>query len=125
MNYTDDHRDCLIQSISDLSKDVNGVRIRRRWGEISDDALESMFRGYKLLAEHEMQRQRLYQAEQQQQFERDISSTIAMGAQDRATAIRWIVEGDCSDGDGYDAQYALTMRGLPRDYVLKLLGELN
>lgn len=48
-------------------------------------------------------------------FEKTVSETIAYGAGDRATAIRWLMYSDA--GTKYDAEYFEYLNGLPCGYL--------
>jgi len=102
---------------SDLYKDVNGFRPRShefydatpaRKQEIWESLLEDLDR------ENEYQRQ--LNAEAVISFERILISMITMGAPDRLTAIKWLVD---AEDDFYDYGYMEYNYGLPYGYILK------
>jgi hypothetical protein len=52
-----------------------------------------------------------------ERFEVRMANLMATGAQDRATAIRWIMDAEGADGDTEYADYLL---GLPYGYISKI-----
>jgi len=132
-----DYRDSLIQSISDMSKDLNGVRDRRAWHDRPIRELEQAFEAYKRQLAEEIRRETELQDMCRGKFERHISLAYDLGASDRATAIRWIIESDLStemswdalrDGDQatfYDVETALLSWGLSMSYINELMSCLK
>jgi len=140
-----DYRDSLIQSISDMSKDLNGVRDRRAWHDRPIRELEQAFEAYKHHLAEELRRETELQDMCRGKFERHISLAYDLGASDRATAIRWIIEPDIDanrqsrfstemswdafrDGDQatfYDVETALLNWGLSMSYINELMSCLK
>jgi hypothetical protein len=96
-------------TISDLHKDARGFRpseyFWETWDEAShdqkqviwDDLVDELARGEQIVAE--------MQAIALAKFETQISNNMELGARDRETAIRWIVEA-LDMGQYADAEYA-------------------
>lgn len=96
-------------TISDLYKDARGFRpgeyFWETWNDASDDQkqviwddlVDELRRGNEMLAE--------MQAIALAKFEAQVAKTMELGARDRETAIRWIVEG-LDLGNYADADYA-------------------
>jgi hypothetical protein len=97
---------------SDFHKDAYGFRPR---GDVSHWTLDDFAAEFDRLAEV-CERNNLFEAEAEKQaiaeFEKTIQKTIATGAKDRATAIRWLV-GDESEGS---IEFE---NGLPYGYLKK------
>ena len=129
-----DYRDSLIQSISDMSKDLNGVRDRRAWHDRPIRELEQAFEAYKHHLAEELRRETELEDMCRGKFERHISLAYDLGASDRATAIRWIIEVEHGlwdafrDGDQatfYDVETALLNWGLSMSYINELMSCLK
>lgn len=52
-------------------------------------------------------------------FEAQLQATVAAGAGDRATAIRWLVEAEGDDYCTFDPDYFCFLNGLPYGYIKK------
>jgi len=108
----EDRRDDLMSYISDAHKDAYGFR--PTYWDLSSKSIEEL----EAIADRmtdavcdAIQRQRLEEEEALRVFEKEIAGVIDMGAGDRETAIRWIVDG--LDMGGYaDAEYACYNLGL-------------
>ena len=128
-----DYRDSLIQSISDMSKDLNGTRDRRDWHKRTTPELEQAFEAYKYHLAEEIRSETELEDMCRGKFERHICLAYDLGAPDRAAAIRWIIEPDLStemswdalrDGDQatfYDVETALLKWGLSMRYINTLM----
>lgn len=106
-----DRRDDLMSYISDAHKDAYGFR--HGW-DLSSKSIEEL----EAIADHlsdavcdAIQRQRLEEEEALRVFEKEVSSIIDMGAGNRETAIRWIVE-SLDMGDFATAEFACYHLGL-------------
>jgi hypothetical protein len=99
----------------ELHKDVYGVKARWYRAESVEqarkdlDALEA--EGVRVAED-----QRRYQEQAALRFERLVSETIASGARDRATALRWIHQAMGTDGDN---EFLCHQSGLRYDYLNK------
>ena len=104
----------LETTIWDLYKDVHGIRPRfmdfstMSIAELSE-TVDSLFAELKVVEAREA----AAQAEAVQKFEKHVTNTICMGARDRETALRWIM--DASEAGG-DWEYFCYLHGLPYAY---------
>ena len=57
------------------------------------------------------------EAEATAKFEQHVTNTICMGAKDRATALRWIMDASQADGDW---EYFCFLNGLPYGYFKEM-----
>lgn len=106
--------ECIIW---DAYKDAYGVRPRHMNLEsMTEEELtkELEFLG-KVIEENEKQR-RADEAVAIDEFETHVSETIRMGAGDRETALRWIMEASQAEGDW---EYFCFLEGLPYGYFNK------
>lgn len=108
-------RSDLISYISDAHKDAYGFR-PTYWdlSETSIEELKEIAREMSNAAYDAIQRQRLEQEEALETVEFQIACNIEMGARDRETAIRWIVE-SLDMGGFATAEYACYQLGLSYD----------
>ena len=103
----------------DFYKDVHGIRPRwMNYDEMSEADLEAQLE--QLGREAEVQARE--EAEQQkiatEKFEKHITNTICMGARDRETALRWIMDASNADGDW---EYLCFLNGLPYGYFKEMM----
>ena len=107
-------RHSLISYISDVSKDARGYRTRLNWDEYSMEELEAIADDFTEELRREIKREEEREQECIAEFERLVKECIAMGAGDRETAIRWIVEGhDEVNLSHDDPSYICFLFGLP------------
>ena len=101
----------------DMYKDAHGVRPRgidtSSWTE-EDFRKEFQYLGKVIDANFE-EEQRM-QAIAIEKFEKHVTNTICMGARDRETALRWIMDASQADGDW---EYFCFLEGLPYGYFRK------
>ena len=115
-------KDDLYGYISDASKDAQGFRTRM---DISGMTIEQLMveadywesRVVEAIAE-----EREREAEAIVEFEKLVADTIAMGAGDRETAIRWLKSGD--EWNEYDEGYFEYSYGLPYGYISGVINPL-
>lgn len=98
----------------DFYKDVHGIRPRwMNYDAMTEEQLEKELEQL----ERESDIQRIEEEKMQKEciakFEQCVTDTIAMGAKDRATALRWIM--DASDANG-DWDYFCYLNGLPYNH---------
>jgi len=100
----------------DMYKDAYGVRPRGI--DTSDWTLEMFEHEFEQLAvvidRNEADR-RLHEVLAVKAFEKHVTNAICMGARDRETALRWIME--ASDANG-DWEYLCFLHGLPYGYFI-------
>jgi len=98
----------------DMYKDAYGVRPRgidtSSWTEADFEA-EFEVLGRAIDREEADRKER--EAEATVKFEQHVTNTICMGAKDRATALRWIMDASSADGDW---EYFCYLNGLPYGY---------
>tara|TARA_R110002020_G_scaffold79124_5_gene198584 strand:- start:1908 stop:2408 length:501 start_codon:yes stop_codon:yes gene_type:complete len=98
-----DYRDSLIQGISDMSKDLNGIRHYRAWHKCSTLELEVAHQTYKDHLAEENRDEIELEDMCSGKFDRRLSLARDLGARDTVTAIRWIIEGDLPGAFLWDA----------------------
>lgn len=105
--------------ISDLHKDARGFRpsgaFMDLFDESSDEGKQQIWDGLCRELDDELARERAEQAAAAESFERGVTAALLLGAADRETAIRWVVEGlELDDSDlMYGGSYICFELGLP------------
>lgn len=102
---------------SDLYKDCYGFRPRNTaW--FSMTPAEKQVEWDRLIAVLSEETERMERGYNRAavRFEERVAKTIAAGAKDRATALRWIYQADCGDYAGYDWDYLCFHNGLRYGY---------
>jgi hypothetical protein len=98
----------------DMYKDAYGVRPRgidtSAW---TLEEFESEFKTLGVVIEREEIARKEAEAEATVKFEQHVTNTMCMGAQDRETALRWIMDASQADGDW---EYFCFLNGLPYGY---------
>lgn len=101
----------------DLYKDAHGVRPRgvdtSTW---TLEQFEAEFEYLQKTIDANFEQEKAQQAEAAKKFEQHVANTMCMGARDRETALRWIM--DASDAGG-DWEYFCFLNGLPYGYFNK------
>jgi hypothetical protein len=122
---TNEKKSELISFHSDFHKDAYGIRPRcydyTDWTE--QDFQNEFDKLGRIIDENLAQEKAQYNANIKA-FEELIEKTIAMGANDRETALRWLLEGsDCE----FDVEYFMYLNGFSvySDYGKKMLSEIN
>jgi len=105
-----------LQSIYwDMYKDAHGFRPRHvntlHWTE---EMFLAEFEALELVIRQEELQRAFAEGKAIERFEARVDDLMATGAQDRATAIRWIMDAEGADGDTEYADYLL---GLPYGYI--------
>jgi len=108
-----------LQSIYwDMYKDAHGIRPRHvdttHWTE---EMFVAEFEALELTIRQEELLRAFNEGQAIERFEVRMANLMATGAQDRATAIRWIMDAEGADGDTEYADYLL---GLPYGYISKI-----
>jgi hypothetical protein len=102
----------------DMYKDAHGVRPRgidtSTW-TMQDFQLE--FASLEAVIVREEAQHRVAEKEAVDKFEQHVTNTICMGARDRETALRWIMDASNANGDWEYLCYDL---GLPYQYFRKV-----
>lgn len=101
----------------DMYKDAHGFRPRgidtSSW-TLND--FEAEFESLQKTINANFELEKAEQAEAVKKFEQHVVNTMCMGARDRETALRWIM--DASEADG-DWEYFCYLNGLPYGYFNK------
>jgi hypothetical protein len=101
----------------DMYKDAHGIRPRgidtSTW-TLADFQLE--FASLEVVIVREEDQRKVSEAEAIAKFEEHVTNTICMGARDRETALRWIMDASNANGDWEYLCYDL---GLPYHYFCK------
>lgn len=110
-------RDQLAATYYDFYKDVHGIR--PRWMNLdamTEQELEAELDLLEKEAKVVFAREKAEQEEAIARFEKHVTNTICMGARDRETALRWIMDASNANGDWEFLCYDL---GLPYGYFRK------
>lgn len=101
----------------DMYKDAHGVRPRgidtSAW---TLEQFEEEFEYLQKTINANFEQEQAQQAEAVKKFEQHVINTICMGARDRETALRWIMDASTADGDW---EYFCYLNGLPYNYFKK------
>ena len=105
----------LETDVYEMHKEAYGVKGRHyNFSEMSDDDLKKEFEHLAEVAKREREIEKRYEEEAYKKFENNITKTIELGAGDRETAIKWILEGEGLDKE-QDAGYICYSLGLGYD----------
>ena len=95
-------RSDVLSWISDLYKDVNGVRPRfYNFNEWSDDELEAFTDQLEAQLKENQELDRLQEEADVKSFKDQVQKTIELGAGDRKTALRWLFSSEEYDQGEY------------------------
>ena len=98
----------------DMYKDAYGVRPRGiDTTEWTEEQFMAEFETLGRVIEREEIARKEAEAEATAKFEQHVTNTMCMGAKDRATALRWIMDASQADGDW---EYFCFLNGLPYGY---------
>ena len=98
----------------DFYKDVHGIRPRwMNYDAMTVEELELEMKQLSTEADYVFAEEKRIQEENVAKFEQHVTNIICMGARDRETALRWIM--DASEADG-DWEYFCYLNGLPYSY---------
>jgi hypothetical protein len=105
--------------VSDLHKDAFGFRPSEgfwfNWNFASDDAKQTVWDGLIYALNRAMDEQKAAYDAAKSEYEARLAEYISIGAKDRATAIRWLVQSlELTETDKwYGAEYICYTLGLP------------
>ena len=125
---TNSERNETISYISDVYKDVNGLRPRNyNWDAFSDKELDEFLADLNEQADDLYWEMRTEQVVSEFKFKKLIKDTIAFGAGDRETALRWIIQGyDDGQIDGWTVDGILITNNIDyTKYGFKIKAELE
>ena len=115
---TQAERDDALECYYDYYKSVHGIR--PRWVSfdgMSRDEIDAEFQSLKLTADVVFAAEAEREQKAIERFEQLVSDTINSGAQNRETALRWIMDGSEAMGDW---EYFCYLNGLPYGYFRKV-----
>ena len=105
-------RENLILLYSDFHKDAYGIRPRGlNLYAFTTEELEADFARFEQVCEDNRKEELVAEMEADNTFRALIENTIQMGANDEATALRWIAEGEVEQY-GYDYEHFLWSQGI-------------
>jgi hypothetical protein len=111
-NYELTHRENMILLYSDFHKDAYGFRPRTiNVYALTTEELEADFDRFEATCKINRHEEEMAEMEAVNRFKDLITNTIAIGAGDEATALRWIVEG-AYDDFGFDYEHFLWNQGI-------------
>lgn len=120
MNTVLTEREELVCNISDISKTAYGCRLRLHWDDMSIDELKSTLDNVCNAADEQMKYEAEQEARSVAQFEEAIEDSIRIGAGDRETAIRWLIQAEDLESEwSEDKDYVCYRLGLPYGYFKK------
>ena len=98
----------------DFYKEVHGIRPRwMDYDAMTVEELEAEMAQLSKEADYVFAEEKRIQEENVAKFEQHVTNTICMGARDRETALRWIMDASQADGDW---EYFCYLNGLPYTY---------
>ena len=111
-------RQNLLAIYSDMHKDAYGFRPRGEWTNMSTEALISDMEYFGKLIDASVAEEAIAEAKAVEALEARLASLIEMGAQNRATAMRWELESQAvasalANAAQYDIGYYCYCMGLP------------
>lgn len=108
-------REYQIEHIVNLHKSAYGFKPRWEWDEMSDSDLDAEAERLSVEAKAEAKREDEREALRVAEFEGMVADTIAAGAKDRETAIRWLRDAEGATDGPLD--YFEYLMGLPYGYL--------
>jgi len=105
------------ETYSDMYKDAHGFRPRNDVSAWTLEDFEQEFEDLGRIINADMEREAAEQEQAVNDFEARVRATIAAGAGDRETAIRWI---DTAEDAGGDREYLCFLLNLPYGYFKKV-----
>ena len=102
---------------SDMYKDAYGFRPRNDVSAWTLADFEAEFQVLQRQIREDMAREEREQAESVAKFEQHVVNTMCMGAHDRETALRWIMDASTAEGDW---EYFCYLNNLPYGYFKKV-----
>jgi hypothetical protein len=109
-------KDELYSAVSDLSKSATGSRMRYDISDMSVAELDELVEYWGEASERACEEEREREHDAMVRFEATVMNLIACGAGDRATAIRWIREGQDEFDRMYGDERLRWSYGLPWNY---------
>ena len=111
--------------LSDFHKDAYGFRPRGIYKEWwTKEELEAEYDRLGRVCDDNAKAEAVAEAEALVKFESLVAETVAHGAKDRETAIRWLVDGEGLEFHEYDLEYFFWGHGLSYELQRKWAKEL-
>ena len=102
------NREMALQTISDLTKEVLGFRLRKAWHEMNDTQLEREYNHYLTMSEKAVELENQRRNDAKSAHDDDISRIMQDFNVDYSTAIKWDMESYDTD----DMDYYLYLKGM-------------
>ena len=110
----------LAETIKDASGAAYGSKHRVDWREYSLEELKKMAADYCKAADEEYEREIKWKKKCATAFENRVQETIDLGAGNRETALRWILQAEDLNDHYYNEGYASYTFNLPSSYDKEL-----
>ena len=112
-NFNMTERDELLQIISDMNKDINGVRPSLApFNSMSETELKAEIERLQPLLEEVIEHEKMIDAICITRFNDEVAVFIQQGAANRTTAIRWMLQAQGYDETRDDAEYLCYNNGI-------------
>lgn len=127
---TTSRREALLEMYSDMYKDAHGSRPRGYSWERAENMtlaeLEAEFEYLESVIKQNIEEEKAAENRAVRAFEQTLENLIEIGAKDRVTAIKWLIDGEemVGGGDGIPAEqcdlsFFCYLHGLPYGYITK------
>ena len=119
---TQAERDDALDCYYDYYKSVHGIKPRwMSFDGMTREEIQAEFKALDAEAEISAREEKIREQEAIERFEKHVTNTICMGARDRETALRWIMDSSEASADGRqgDWEYFCFLNGLPYGYFKK------
>jgi len=108
----------MLNTMSDLAKAAYGTRSACPDTDgLSFQEVSALYDSMLVDLEHTEMHEQAYQAECVERFEKSVADTIAMGAGDRETAVRWLREAEQDEDSMLNNDYFEYDHNLPNGYL--------
>ena len=112
-NFIMTERDELIQIISDMNKDINGVRPSLApFNSMSETELKAEIERLQPLVDEAVAHEQMIDAVCITRFNDEVATFIQQGAANRSTAIRWMLQAQGYDETPEDADFICYNNGI-------------
>ena len=112
-NFIMTERDELLQIISDMNKDINGVRPSLApFNSMSETELKAEIERLQPMVDEAVAHEQMIDAQCITLFNDEVATFIQQGAVNRSTAIRWMLQAQGYDGTPEDADFICYNNGI-------------
>jgi len=112
-NFIMTERDELLQIISDMNKDINGVRPSLApFNSMSETELKAEIERLQPLVDEAVAHEQMIDAQCITRFNDEVATFIQQGAANRSTAIRWMLQAQGYDETPEDADFICYNNGI-------------